>query len=63
MSKLLKYFTKHNLTPTPWAIKNDIPPSTVSRCINGKNISWENAKKISAATLGEVSVVDLMNGE
>lgn len=60
MNKLLKYLTKNDLRPTPWALDNNLSPSTVSRCLNGKVISWDNAKKISAATLGEVKVVELM---
>jgi len=63
LNKLLKYLTENALKPTPWANDNKISPSTISRCLNGRSISWDNAKKISAATLGEVSVSDLMENK
>lgn len=57
---LLEYLQKNNLKPTPWATKNEIAPSVVSRYLNGKGVSKENALKISKATNGEVTIVELL---
>ena len=60
-TKLSKYFKRHDIKFTPWGIKNNISPSTIYRHLNGKgSLSPENAKRISEATFGEVSVLDLL---
>ena len=60
-NKLSKYFKKHKLKPTPWGVKHGISPATLSRFLRGKStLTPANAKRISKATLGKVSVLDLL---
>lgn len=60
MKKLRAYLTKNGLKPTPWAVANGVSRSVVSRLLNGKGISPANAKKIAAATGGDVTELDLL---
>lgn len=59
-SKLLEYFKKNELKPTPWAVKNGLSPAVISRYLNGKDISIDNAKKIQDATRGVVTVIEIL---
>jgi len=61
MNKLKKFFEIEKIKPTPWAIKNDIAPSVISRYLSGKGISPQNAQKVEIATGGRVTVLELLN--
>lgn len=63
MKTLEKYLKENGLKPTPWAIDNKIAPSVISRHINGKNISKDNALKIQKATNGAVTAMELLYPE
>jgi hypothetical protein len=54
------FFKKNGIKPTPWAEKHNIAPAVISRYLNGRGISKENALKISQASFGEVSVMDIL---
>lgn len=61
--ELEKFFKKHNLKPTPWAEKKNISASVISRYLNGKGISPENALKVVNACNGEVTLDDIYSRE
>jgi hypothetical protein len=61
--KLLEFFKTHNLKPTPWAIENKIPPSVISRYLNGRGISPENALKVEIASDKKVTIKELLYRE
>jgi hypothetical protein len=54
------YFEKNDIKPTPWAIKNGIAASVISRYLQGRGISTGNALKISQACFGEVTVLQIL---
>lgn len=58
--KLLDYIQENDLKATPWAIRNKIAPSVISRYLSGKGISKQNALKIEQATNGKVTVMELL---
>ncbi len=60
---LKSYFEKKNLKPTPWAEKNGIAPSVISRYLNGRGLSAKNALRIQKATGGQVTVMELLYGQ
>ncbi len=58
--RLEKYLKDNKLKPTPWAVKHRIAAAVISRYLNGKGISPQNAEKIEVATDGDVSVMELL---
>lgn len=66
--KLRKYFDSTNQKPTPWGVKHDIAPCTLTRILRGDIITAATALKISLATadnmgVPQVSVLDLLYPE
>ena len=60
---LKNYLKTHNLKPTPWAEKHGLNAPLLSRYLNGKGISPQNALKIEKATGGAVSCIELLYPE
>lgn len=60
MNKLQKFFEDRGIKPTPWANENGIAPSVISRFLNGRGISPQNAQKVENATGRIVTVIDLL---
>lgn len=59
--KLSGYFRKHKLKPSNWAKEHNIPPSVISKYLNGKTgLNKDSALKIEKATNGEVTVLELL---
>jgi len=61
--ELLEFFKRYNLKPTPWAIENKIPPSVISRYLNGRAMSPENALKVEIASNQKVTIKELLYRE
>jgi len=61
--ELKRYIKTVGLKPTPWAIKKGLSPSVISRFLNGKGLSLDNALKIEQATNGEVTRLELLYPE
>ena len=57
---LKNFFEIRQKKPTPWAMENGIAPSVISRCLNGRGVSPENALKIEKASNGEVTRMELL---
>jgi len=60
MNILKKYLKEKKRPYVPWAEENGLSPATVYRYMRGDGISPRVAKKISEATLGELSVMDIL---
>ena len=59
-AKLQKYIKDGGHKATPWAVANKIAPSVISRFLNGKGISKDNALKVVIATGGKVTLEELL---
>jgi hypothetical protein len=57
---LINYFKNNKIKFTPWALEKGVSPSVISRFINGKGMSPENALKIEQATNGQVTRLELL---
>jgi hypothetical protein len=60
MNRLKKYIKDNKIKYVPWAEENKLSPATVYRAMCGNNIHPQVAKRISEATFGEVSVMELL---
>ena len=59
--KLQDYLEKHEMKAEQLAKKAGVYPSVLSRFLNGKNpMHPKNARKVSLATLGRVTIEELL---
>ena len=58
--KLLEHLRTLHESPHHWAKRHEIPKDAVYRHLGGKSIDYDNAKRISEATAGAVSVAEIM---
>lgn len=58
--KLIEHLDALNESAHAWAKQKDIPKDAVYRHLSGKTIDYENAKRISEATDGAVTIQEIM---
>ncbi len=58
--KLTEHLCAQNESPHRWAKRHGIPKDAVYRHLGDKPIDYENAKRISEATDGAVTIQEIM---
>ena len=53
--KLKEYLIKYRMKPEEFAIKHHFATTTIYRCVKGKKMGFNTAKRIEQDTKGEVS--------
>jgi len=60
ITKLETIFSENGIKYTPWAKQHDISPAVIYRYLKGKDISLQNARKITNALKGKITLKELL---